>query len=111
MERDAMTSLFVSGDTAMIISASYSIPHFEQLSIPFTAVPLPKNSSTGIRLSPLLDFKAFAITKRSRNTIGARRLIEFLCGIGVQQRFTEATAKLPALEKGLADHKVRKPVF
>ena len=98
MERDAMTSLFVSGETAMIISASYSIPHFINLGIPFEAVPLPFNGETGIRVSPLLDFKAFAIPKRSRNTVGARRLIEYLCGTGVQQRFTSATAKLPANE-------------
>ncbi len=99
MERDAMTSLFVSGETAMIISASYSIPHFTQLGIPFETAPLPVNDKTGIRVSPLLDFKAFAISKRSHNTTGARRLIEYLTGIGVQQRFTSETAKLPALEK------------
>lgn len=98
MERDAMTSLFVSGEAAMIISASYSIPHFQKLGIPFDAAPLPVNNSTGTRLSPLLDYKAFAITKRSGNSIGARRLIEYLCGTGVQQRFTSATAKLPALD-------------
>lgn len=99
MERDAMTSLFVSGDAAMIISASYSIPHFMQLGIPFQAAPLPVNSITGRRLAPLLDFKAFAIAKRSRNTVAARRIIEYMTGLGVQQRFTSATAKLPALEK------------
>ena len=96
MERDAMTSLFVSGDAAMIISASYSIPHFEKLGIPFRALPLPVNQETGRRVSPLLDFKAFAVTKRSRNTAGARRLIEYLCGTGVQQRFTSTVSKIPA---------------
>ncbi|MBI9106131.1 MAG: extracellular solute-binding protein [Spirochaetales bacterium] len=98
MERDAMTSLFVSGDAAMIISASYAIPHFQDLGIPFETVPLPVNQNTGIRVSPLLDFKAFAITKKSRNTAGARRLIEYLTGTGVQYRFTSETSKVPALE-------------
>lgn len=101
MERDAMTALFVSGEVASIISASYAIPHFLELGIPFDTAPLPINPDTGIRVSPLLDFKAFAISKRSKNTIGARRLIEYLCGQGVQQRFTSATAKLPALETAL----------
>ncbi len=98
MERDAMTSLFVSGKAAMIISASYSIPHFEELGIQFGAVPLPINEKTNRRVAPLLDFKAFAIPKRSKNTSAAGRLIEYLCGIGVQQRFIPAVSKLPALE-------------
>ena len=96
MERDAMTALFVSGDAAMIISASYSIPHFEDLGIPFEAVPLPVNQTTGRRVSPLLDFKAFAVTRKSKNPVGARRLIEYLTGTGVQQRFSTAVSKLPA---------------
>lgn len=99
IERDAMTSMFVSGKAAMIISASYSIPHFESLGIPFKTAPLPVNSLTGRRVAPLLDFKAFAIAKRSKNTRAAQRLIEYMTGTGVQQRFTSATAKLPALEK------------
>ncbi len=101
MERDAMTSMFVSGDVGMIISASYSIPYFEKLGIPFEAVPLPINSETGIRLSGLLDFKGFAVPKKSRNTAAAVRLIEYLCGTGVQQRFTAAVSKLPASEAAL----------
>lgn len=98
MERDAMTSLFVSGDVAMILSASYSIPHFTELGVPFKAAALPINEETGRRVSPLLDFKAFAVTKKSRNTTGARRLIEHLTGPAIQGRFTSEVAKLPARE-------------
>ena len=75
MERDAMTSLFISGEAAMIISASYSIPHFQKLGIPFKTAPLPVNSGTGIRVSPLLDFKAFAVAKRSKNTTAAEGVL------------------------------------
>ena len=111
MERDAMTSLFVSGEAAMIISASYAIPHFLELGIPFKTAPLPINPDTGLRVSPLLDFKAFAVTKRSHNTVGARRLIEYLCGMGVQQRFSAETAKLPALEAAWAAADTDKPWY
>jgi ABC-type glycerol-3-phosphate transport system substrate-binding protein len=102
MERDAMTSLFVSGDVAMIIDASYSIPHFQDLGIPFEAVALPINSKTGIRVSPLLDFKALAVTKKSKNPTGARRLIEYLTGFGVQSRFTTSVSKMPARESAFS---------
>ena len=101
MERDAMTSLFISGEAAMIISASYSIPHFQKLGIPFRAAPFPVNRQTGRRASPLLDFKAFAITKKTRNTTGARRLIEYLCSEAVQQRFSSGLSKLPARTSAL----------
>jgi len=111
MERDAMISLFVSSEAAMIISASYSIPHFESLGIPFRAVALPINQETGRRISPLLDFKAFAVTKKSGNTIGARRLIEYLSGTGVQQRFSSEVSKLPARESILQLLEGRNPYF
>jgi ABC-type glycerol-3-phosphate transport system substrate-binding protein len=95
MERDGVVSLFAAGKIGMIISGSYSIPLFEELGIPFDVAPLPYNESTQKYLSPLLDFKGFAITQKTKNPIAARRLIEFLTGIGVQQRFPPAMAKLP----------------
>ena len=44
----------------------------------------------------MLDFKGFSITKHTKHPILARRLIEFLCSIGVQQRFPPSLSKLPA---------------
>ncbi len=47
-------------------------------------------------MPPFLDFKGFAVTRKSRHTLLARRLIEHLCGVGVQQRFCRAVFKIPA---------------
>jgi len=99
MERDAMISEFAAGNVAMILSGSYSIPQFMELGIPFDVVPYPKNQRTGFQVSPLLDFKAFAIPRKARNPLLARRLIQYLTGVGVQQRFTAAVSKLPADER------------
>jgi maltose-binding protein MalE len=66
------------------------------LGVPFAAAPYPHNRKTRKPVSPLLDFKAFGITKRTRNPVLARRVIEYLTGIGVQQRYTAAVSKLPA---------------
>ena len=96
LERDAMISLFASGKIGMILAGSYNIPELEKLNINFGVLSFPFNQQTGRPVSPLLDFKAFAVTRRSRNTILAKRLLQYLTGIGVQQRFPPSLAKMPA---------------
>ena len=95
-ERDAMTAYFSSGRAAMILTGSYSIPHFQRLGIPFRVLPLPVNQENGNPVAPFLDFKGFAITRRSRAPITARRFIQHLSGPGVQKRFSVRLNKLPA---------------
>ncbi len=95
-ERDAMTAYFASGRTAMILTGSYSIPHFLRLGIPFAVVPMPVNRKTAGPVAPFLDFKGFALTRRSRVPITARRFIQHLSGPGVQRRFSVRLSKLPA---------------
>lgn len=94
-ERDGMVSSFISGDVGMILSGSYSIPQFEKIGLPFGVLPYPFNEKTGEYISPMLDFKGFAITKRTKRPFLARRLIQYLTGVGVQQRFPPVLAKLP----------------
>ena len=96
LERDAMTSYFATGKGAVIFSASYAIPLFQELGIPYGIAGFPVNEATGKPVSPLLDFKAFAITRKSRNPLLAQKLISHLTGIGVQQTFPVALSKLPA---------------
>ena len=95
LEKDAMLSFFAAGKAAVILSASYSIPYFEELGIPFAIARFPVHPETGLAVSPLLDFKAFGISKRSRNPLLARQLLSYLTGPGVQQRFPVALSKLP----------------
>ncbi len=102
-ERDAMFSKFVSGGIGMIVSSSYMIPELERLHFPFAVIPFPLCQQTGSAVSPLLDYKAFAIPKRSRNPILGRRLIQYMCGVGMQQRFPRDLHKLPALGAILDD--------
>ena len=113
-ERDAMLSNFITGKTAMMLSASYMIGELERLGLSFFIVPFPVNQKTGAKIAPILDYKGFAITKRSKNPILARRLIQYLTGIGVQQRFTTTVNKLPALELAMQidqfDSQIRKAV-
>lgn len=96
LERDGMVGRFAAGQTALILSGSYSIPEFERIGLDFGAAPYPVVSATGRPVAPLLDFKGFAMSRSTRSPVTARRLLEFLSGVGVQQRFTSALSKLPA---------------
>jgi len=98
MERDAMITGFVTGRIGIILTGSYSIPHFRELGIPFAVRRYPEHPETGNPVSPLLDFKGFAITRKTRRPILARRLIQHLSTPGVQSRFCSALSKMPAGE-------------
>jgi maltose-binding protein MalE len=58
---------------------------------------LPQNQNTGAYVTPISDYKGLAITKRSRNPLLARRLVQYLTGLGVQYRFTKKVNKLPSV--------------
>ena len=96
MERDAMTSYFTSGRAAFILTGSYSIPSFERLGIPFAVTSFPRIRSTGRAVAPFLDFKGFAVTRRTRHPILARRLVEYLSSPAVQAAIALPTRKMPA---------------
>ncbi len=110
-ERDGMTSLFISGDIGMILTGSYSIPYFEELGLDFTPFPYPVNSETGLPVSPLLDFKAFAVTRKTKRPILAKRFLQYMGGIGVQQRFPARVAKLPSNRAAFALAEETNPYF
>lgn len=96
LERDAMVGRFASGEVALILSGSYSIPEFERVGLDFGVAPYPVVSATGKPVAPLLDFKGFAMTRSTQSPVTSQRLLEYLSGVGVQQRFTAALSKLPA---------------
>ncbi len=95
VERDGMISQFIQGQAGMILTGSYSIPAFTDLGIPFAYTVYPLNQETGRYVSPLIDYKGFAIPKRSRNPVGARRLVQYLSSQQAQAAFSFANFKNP----------------
>jgi len=95
-EREGMMSRFITGDTGMILSGSYSIPSFIRSGVDFIAVPYPYNRRTGKYISPLLDFKGLAVSRRTYYPVLARRLVEYLTDPVIQYRFTSEVFKIPA---------------
>lgn len=95
-ERDSMFSRFISGEVAMMLSASFSIPELQRLEVPFGAAPFPDGPAAP--LAPLLDFKGFAVTRKTRRPVLARRFLLSMSDPGVQHAFTSAVFKLPVAE-------------
>ena len=96
LERDGMVSQFIQGNAGVILTGSYALPGFIDLGIPFEVTVYPINRENGAYVSPLIDYKGFSIPKRSRNPVGARRLIEYLTSPRVQAEFAFSNFKNPA---------------
>ncbi|MCF7944241.1 MAG: extracellular solute-binding protein [Spirochaetia bacterium] len=99
LERDGMTAKFIQGQVGAILTGSYALPYLKRLGVPFAAAPYPVNGETGAAAAPLLDFKGFAVPRRSRNPVGARRLMDYLSSFEVQRQLPELMAKIP-VERG-----------
>lgn len=95
-ERDSMFSRFISGQVAMMLSASFSIPELERLGVDFGVAPFPDGPEGPIR--PLLDFKGFAVARKTRRPLLARRFLLSMSDPAVQHAFTRTVFKLPVSE-------------
>lgn len=96
MERDAMITYFATGRAGIILSGSYTIPHFTDLGIPFDVKAYPTHPENGEPVAPFLDFKGFSVSRKTRYPVLARRLIQHMTGAGVQLRFALSLSKMPA---------------
>jgi ABC-type glycerol-3-phosphate transport system substrate-binding protein len=94
-ERDSMTSQFIRGEVGMILTGSYALGGLLELNIPLSVAVYPFNEETGQYVSPLIDYKGFAVPKKSRNPIAARRLIQYLSSPAVQAEFSFSHYKNP----------------
>ena len=99
-ERDSMFSRFISGEVAMILSASFSIPELQRLEVPFGTAPFPEGPEGP--LAPLLDFKGFAVSRKTKHPLLARRFLLSMSDPGVQHSFTSRVFKLPVSESAWA---------
>ena len=96
LERDGMMAGFLQGSVGMMLTGSFAIPNLERLGVPFAAAPYPLMEAAGRPVAPLLDYKGFAVTRRSHNPAAAARLIEYLASPRVQQKIPASIGKLPA---------------
>ncbi len=110
-ERDAMVSWFATGQAGYILSGSYSIPEFSRLGLDFAVAPYPLASKGGRPIAPLLDFKGFALSRRTAVPVLARRVAQALTAQGFQRRFALALGKIPANEAAWTASKEGNPWY
>jgi len=108
-ERDSMFSRFISGEVAMMLSGSFSIPELMRLGVPFGIAPFPRGPEGP--LAPLLDFKGFAVSRKTRHPLLARRFLLSMSDPAVQHEFTSKVFKLPVLEPAWALAEGSNPYF
>ncbi len=100
-ERDAMTALFVEENAASIIGGTYMIPYLKSLGMDIGVLHLPYNESSEKYVSPVLDVKGFSISRKARNPILAKRLIQYLCSEKIQEYFCNQLFKIPCRAESL----------
>jgi len=108
-ERDSMFSRFISGDVAMMLSASFSIPELERIGVPFGVASFPDGPAGPV--APLLDFKGFSITRKTRNPLLARRFLLSMSDPAVQHSFTSDVYKIPVAEPAWVLAEEENPYF
>lgn len=100
-ERDAMTALFLEEKTSAIIGGSYMIPYLKSLGIDLGILTLPYNEADNCYIPPLLDIKGFAITRKSKNPVLSRRLIQYITNQKNQEEFCGELFKIPCRSEAL----------
>ncbi len=93
--RNAIKSQFMDNKIGFILTGSYAIPDFEKAKIDFGVLTFPFIQNTNRYISPLLDFKGWAIYKGSKNKDLAKRLIRYLTDSDTQRRIAEKLYKIP----------------
>ncbi len=95
-----MYSLFSERKTTMIIVGAWAIDTLlnikKENNIDFGLATLPKVSSTGLYMKPLLGIKSFMISNNSKNIEEAVSLIKFLTNVDSSEEILEKSLLLAA---------------
>ncbi|MEM4160358.1 MAG: extracellular solute-binding protein [Thermoplasmata archaeon] len=96
-----MLTLFQQQKAAMIVCGPWKIPEIRDAGVNFGMCPLPYIQETGKRVSPLVGYKGFAISKDSKHKLEAFKLIAYLTGAEALVKFCIPTNTMPANKKAM----------
>ncbi|MGC9060275.1 MAG: sugar ABC transporter substrate-binding protein [Thermoplasmata archaeon] len=91
-----MLTLFQQQKAAMIICGPWKVPEIKDAGVNFGMAPLPYIKETGKRISPLIGYKGYAISKDSKHKLEAFKLITYLCNPQSLVKFAIPTNSMPA---------------
>ncbi|MEM4308857.1 MAG: extracellular solute-binding protein [Thermoplasmata archaeon] len=96
-----MLTLFQQQKAAMIVCGPWKIPEIRDAGVNFGMCPLPLIEETGKRVSPLVGYKGYAISKDSRHKLEAFKFITYLTGAEALVKFCIPTNTMPANKKAM----------
>ncbi|MBY9000431.1 MAG: extracellular solute-binding protein [Candidatus Heimdallarchaeota archaeon] len=91
------TQAFITNKGAMLIYGGWYIPMLEDLGINYGIQVLPSISSTGERITPLVEVKGWGISKDTEHSDTCYDIIKFLSSKDVQEEMIEKEFKVPTL--------------
>lgn len=91
------TQAFITNKGAMLIYGGWYIPMLEELGVNYGVQILPSISSTGERISPMVEIKGWGISKDTEYVDACYEIINFLSSKEVQEEMVEEEFKVPTL--------------
>ena len=103
---ETMKNHFVEGRAAMIIDGPWQWPTYEKAKIDIGQALLPIVEETGLRMSPMVGFKGWSISKQSPNKAAAVALALYLSTEEVQKVAAKETRTMPVIESLYVDEEL-----
>ncbi len=107
---DAMKAQFRERQAAMIIDGPWNWATYTQARINVGQAPLPLVNSSGERISPMVTYKGWSVSKQSQHKEAAVELAMWLSSESVQKRFALETWTMPTAFNVQNDQQVRDDV-
>ena len=92
---EGMKNQFISSKAAMIFDGPWNWATYEASRLNIGQTMLPLVESSGERMSPLVTYKGWTVSKQSANKVAATELALWLSSEGVQKEFAVETYTMP----------------
>ncbi len=104
---EQMENLFMESKAAMVIDGPWNWAEYQAARLQVGQVILPYNSDSSDRMSPMVNFKGYSISKQSENKEAAFKLISWLSSATVQKEFAIQTYTMPTLIEVYNDDQIK----
>ena len=103
---EQMENLFMESKSAMVIDGPWNWAEYQAARLQIGQVLLPLNQDSSDRMSPMVNFKGYSISKQSENKDAAFKLISWLSSASVQKEFAIQTYTMPTLVEVYNDDQI-----
>tara|TARA_B100001123_G_C15311644_1_gene1024582 strand:+ start:1181 stop:2452 length:1272 start_codon:yes stop_codon:yes gene_type:complete len=104
---EQMENFFMESKAAMIVDGPWNWAEYQAARLQIGQVLLPYNSDGSDRMSPMVNFKGYSISKQSENKDAAFKLISWLSSASVQKEFAIQTYTMPTLLDVYNDNQIK----